>query len=230
MAEITLNLKKPSIALTKGQKINLTKEEPGLHKVMVGLGWKSNSGETVTEVVKPGFLGRLFGAQERTETRRVASDHDYDLDAAALMLHNGHMTSDRDLVYYGHRDNGSIHHCGDNLVGGEGSLDDEEINIDLDKVPESCDYIKLFVVIYQAKYRNQNFAKVKNMFIRLVNSDDGHEICRYADESICNAYGDTVCLHFGDLHKVNGAWDFEALGVVTDYGHIGTVARSFSYA
>lgn len=227
MADSTINLKKLTISLAKGQKINLTKEAPGLHKVMVGLGWKANSGETVTEVVKPGFLGRLFGAQERTETRRVPSGHDYDLDAAALMLRNGHMTSDKDLVYYGHRDNGSIHHCGDNLVGGEGSLDDEEINIDLDKVPESCDYIKLFVVIYQAKYRNQNFAKVKNMFIRLVNSDDGHEICRYADESICNTYGDKVCLHFGDLHKVNGTWEFEAVGVGTDDGTIGDFARRF---
>lgn len=227
MASSSINLKKPTISLAKGQKINLSKEAPGLHKVMVGLGWKANTGETVTEVVKPGFFGRLLGAQEKTVTHTVQSGQDYDLDAAALMLRNGKWISDNDLIYYGHKDNECIHHCGDNLVGGEGSLDDEEVNINLDKVPSDCNSIKLFVVIYQGTYRRQNFAKVKNMFIRLVNSEDGHEICRYADESICTTYGDKVCLHFGDLVKTNGTWEFEAVGVGTDDGAIGEFARRF---
>lgn len=227
MATGKVNLSKPVISLSKGQKINLSKEVPGLHKVMVGLGWKANAGETFTEVVKPGFLGRLFGAQERTVTHTTGGGEDYDLDASALILRNGKYVSEDDLVYFGHRDTTAIHHCGDNLVGGEGSTDDEEINIDLDKVPSDCSEIQLFVVIYRGIQRGQNFSKVKNMFIRLVDSSDNHEICRYADESITNLYGDKVCLHFGRLYRDGDSWQFEAIGVGTDHRSIDDFARRF---
>lgn len=220
MSNGSINLSKQTINLSKGQKISLSKEVPGLHSVMVGLGWKAKA-KSNQSTQKAGFLSRLFGVTETTD-----DGCDYDLDAAALLLHNGY-ARDEDLIYYGRKDNGCVHHCGDNLVGGEGSMDDEEINIYLDKVPDTCNCIKLFVVIYQGKERKQNFEAVKNMFIRLVNKEDGHEICRYADESICINYGDKVCLHFGDLNKVNGSWEFEAVGIGTDDKSIGEFARRF---
>jgi stress response protein SCP2 len=108
-----------AINLQKGQRISLTKEAPGLKKIICGLGW---------DVVEQ-TGGGLFGA--------FSNRPNYDLDASVICLgSNGKVGDKDDIVYFGnlkHR-SGGITHLGDNLTGaGEG--DDEQIIVDLSLVP-----------------------------------------------------------------------------------------------
>lgn len=222
----TINLTKPTINLSKGQKISLAKECPELRKVMVGLGWKQ--AERYEErTVQPGFIGRMFGAQPHTERVRTGSDAEYDLDASVLMLRDGRFTEDSDLVYYGHKDTTGVHHHGDNLVGGEGNSDDEEIDIDLDNVPASVNKIEIFVCIYNGRQRNQSFKNISKMFIRLVDMSNGHEVCRYADDTICTEFGDCITLHFGELVRTTGGWEFTAIGRGTNDKNIAEFTKKY---
>ena len=145
-----------SISLQKGQKVSLSKDNAGLAKVIVGLGWdevKSSSGG--------GLFSSLFKAQPKP----------IDCDASAIMLKNGKFVDQKDLVYYGNlrHKSGTVNHQGDNLTG-EGEGDDEQIIIDLSKVPQEYDKIVIVVNIYQAVQRNQHFGLIENAFIRLVDA------------------------------------------------------------
>ena len=116
------------ISLQKGQKVSLTKGNPGLKNVVVGLGWDVNQFDT---------------------------GGDFDLDAAAFMLTDaGKVSRQEDFVFFGNltHPSGSVQHMGDNLTGaGEG--DDEQIKIDLSKVPENITKIAFTVTIYEPEFR-----------------------------------------------------------------------------
>lgn len=67
---------------------------------------------------------------------------------------------------------------GDNLTGA-GDGDDEQIVIDLNRVPAQYDRIVLAVNIYQAYERRQHFGMIQNAFIRLVDARNNNEMCIY---------------------------------------------------
>ena len=137
------------INLSKGQKVDLTKGNPSLKKVMVGLGWDIN-----------GYDGA-----------------DFDLDASAFMLgKNGRCPTEKEFIFYSNLEHGSgsVKHMGDNLTGGGGG-DDEQILVDLTIVPSNVERIAFTVTIYDAEVRNQNFGQVNNAFIRLVDETTGRE-------------------------------------------------------
>ena len=142
------------VSLQKGQKVNLTKGNPGLKKVVVGLGWDVNQFDTGGE---------------------------FDLDAAAFLLADtGKITKSEDFVFYGNlkHPSGSVEHMGDNRTGaGEG--DDEQIRIDLSRVPENLTKIAFTATIYEPEQRRQNFGQVNNAFIRIYNEETGEELLRY---------------------------------------------------
>ncbi len=172
------------VSLQKGQKVSLTKDNPGLKKVVVGLGWDVNAFDT---------------------------GGDFDLDAAAFLLgDSGKVADSDDFVFYRNltHSSGSVVHQGDNLTGiGDG--DDEQIKVDLSKVPDSVTKIAFTVTIYEAEQRRQNFGQVNNAFIRIYNEETGEEMLRYdlgEDFSIETA---TV---FGELYKNGGEWKFNAIG------------------
>ena len=122
------------ISLKKGQKVSLSKENPGLTKVLVGLGWDVNAFDT----------GGSF-----------------DLDAAAFLLgENGKITRTEDFVFYGNlqHPSGAVEHLGDNLTGA-GDGDDEQIKVDLSLVPENIQRVAFTVTIYDADVRRQNFGQ-----------------------------------------------------------------------
>ena len=172
------------INLSKGQKIDLTKTNPGLKNIMVGLGWDVN----------------VF-----------ASGSAFDLDAAAFMAGaNGKCPKDTDFIFYGNlkHSSGAVEHMGDNLTG-EGEGDDEQIKIDLSKIPQNIEKIAFTVTIYDADNRRQNFGQVSNAFIRIVNIDTNEELIHYdlgEDFSI-----ETVVV-VGELYKHNNEWKFNAIG------------------
>lgn len=172
-----------SVSLQKGQKVNLSKDNAGLSKVVVGLGW---------DEAKPsgggGFFASLFGA---------ATHQAIDCDASAIMLKNGRFTDNTDLVYFGNlkHKSGTVNHMGDNLTG-EGEGDDEQIVIDLARVPAEYDRIVIVVNIYQAVQRKQHFGMIENAFIRLVDARNNKEMCKYnlTENLICFLLSDKFLL------------------------------------
>ena len=184
-----------SISLQKGQKVSLSKDNAGLAKVIVGLGWdevKSSSGG--------GLFSSLFKAQPKP----------IDCDASAIMLKNGKFVDQKDLVYYGNlrHKSGTVNHQGDNLTG-EGEGDDEQIIIDLSKVPQEYDNIVIVVNIYQAVQRNQHFGLIENAFIRLVDARNNKEMCKY---NLTDDYSGMTAMIFGEVYRHNGEWKFSAIG------------------
>lgn len=187
-----------SVSLQKGQKVSLTKEgREGLNKVIVGLGWDE------AQRSKGGLLGGLFGAKPQA----------IDCDASALMLKDGHLVDGKDVIYFGnlkHR-SGSVMHMGDNLTGaGEG--DDEQIMIELERVPAEYNRIVMVVNIYQAVQRHQNFGMIQNAFIRIVDGRNGQELCRY---NLSENYDGMTAMIFGEVYRNNGEWKFNAVGQAT---------------
>ena len=172
------------VSLQKGQKVNLTKGNPGLKKVVVGLGWDVNQFDTGGE---------------------------FDLDAAAFLLADtGKITKSEDFVFYGNlkHPSGSVEHMGDNRTGaGEG--DDEQIRIDLSRVPENLTKIAFTVTIYEPEQRRQNFGQVNNAFIRIYNEETGEEMIRY---DLGEDFSIETAAVFGELYKNGGEWKFNAIG------------------
>ena len=198
-----------AVNLQKGQKIDLTKENPGLKHVMVGLGWDEakQSG---------GLLKALFGG----------GTQNIDCDATAILLNSdGKLADKKDIVYFGnltHKSN-AVKHMGDNLTGA-GDGDDEQIFVDLEKIPESYSKIVFVVNIYEARARNQNFGLIKNAFIRLVDNDKKTEICRY---DLSENYNGMTAMIFGEIYRHNGEWKFSAIGQGTADNSIGDLAKRY---
>lgn len=173
-----------AISLKKGQKVDLTKTNPGLKEILVGLGW---------------------------DTNRYDGGKDFDLDTSIFLLGaSGKVNSDDDFVFYGNLKHvsGSVEHLGDNLTGA-GSGDDEQIKIDLSKVPANVEKIDFTVTIYEADTRNQNFGQVENAFIRVVNSATGEELIRY---DLSEDFSVETAVIVGELYRNKGEWKFNAVG------------------
>ena len=172
------------INLSKGQKVDLTKTNPGLKKVIVGLGWDVNAFD---------------------------SGADFDLDAAAFMVgSNGKCPTEKDFIFYGNlkHPSESVEHMGDNLTG-EGDGDDEQIKIDLSKVPANIEKIAFTVTIYDAESRRQNFGQVSNAYIRIVDEVTNTEIIRF---DLGEDFSIETAVVVGELYKHNGEWKFNAIG------------------
>lgn len=193
-----------SVKLQKGQKVSLSKERAGLSRVVVGLGWD--------EVKQP---RKLFAPKPQS----------IDCDAFALLLKNGKLCANQDIVYFGNlrHSSDSVMHMGDNLTGaGEG--DDEQIVIDLNNVPAEYDKIIMAVNIYQASKRNQHFGMIQNAFIRLVDGRNNQEMCIY---SLTDNYSGMTAMLFGEVYRYNGEWKFNAVGQGTTDDSITEFAKRF---
>lgn len=172
------------INLTKGQKVDLTKKNPSLKNIMVGLGWDVNEFD---------------------------SGADFDLDAAAFMPGaNGKCPTEKEFVFYGNLEHtsGAVKHMGDNLTG-EGDGDDEQIEVSLAKIPPNVERIAFTVTIYDAEPRRQNFGQVSNSYIRIVDADTDSELIRY---DLGEDFSIETAVVVGELYKHNGEWKFNAIG------------------
>lgn len=173
-----------AITLKKGQKIDLTKGNPGLKKLKLGLGWDTNSFD---------------------------SGYDYDLDVSIFMVgKSGKVERDEDFIFYNNLKHisGSVEHLGDNRTG-EGDGDDEEILVALDAIPNHIERIAVTVTIHEASERRQNFGQVNNSYVRVINSDNEEEVLRYdLGEEFSIETAITVC----EIYRHNGEWKFSAVG------------------
>ncbi|MEV8321572.1 TerD family protein [Kitasatospora sp. NPDC059811] len=186
------------VSLAKGGNVSLSKEAPGLSAVIVGLGWDV----------------------------RTTTGADYDLDASALLCNAlGKVVSDQHFVFFNNlrSPDGSVEHSGDNLTGG-GDGDDEQIKVDLARVPADVAKVVFPVSIYDADARLQSFGQVRNAFIRVLNQANGQEIARY---DLSEDASTETAMVFGELYRNGAEWKFRAIGqgyasglrgIATDYG------------
>lgn len=194
-----------SISLQKGQKVSLSKENAGLSTVLVGLGWDEAP-------QKRGFLG-------------LKTQQDIDCDASAILLKNGKLCGNGDIVYFGNlvHKSGTVRHMGDNLTGaGEG--DDEQILMDLAKIPPEYDRIVMVVNIYDAVRRKQEFGMIRNAFIRLVDGRNNREMCKY---NLTEDYSGMTAMIFGEIYRYNGEWKFSAIGQGTNDPSLSDLCRRY---
>ena len=172
------------VSLKKGQKVSLTKGNPGLKNVVVGIGWDINAFDT---------------------------GGDFDLDAAAFCLtDSGRVSDSNDFVFYGNLEHpsGAIKHMGDNRTG-DGEGDDEQIEVNLADIPANIEKIAFTATIYDAETRRQNFGQVSNAYIRLVNVETNEEIIRY---DLGEDFSIETAVVVGEIYRHNGEWKFNAIG------------------
>jgi hypothetical protein len=193
-----------SVSLQKGQKVSLTKDNAGLSRIIIGLGW-----DEVEQ--KRGFF--------------APKPQEIDCDASAILLTNGRLVDKNDIVYFGNLTNSSrtVMHQGDNLTGaGEG--DDEQIIVDLAALPQNYDKIVFVVNIYQAFQRKQNFGMIRNAFIRIVDARNNNEILKY---NLSEDYSGMTAMIFGEVYRYNGEWKFSAIGQGTNDPGLGELVNRF---
>lgn len=186
-----------AISLQKGGNVNLSKEAPGLKKLIVGLGWDT----------------------------RATDGSAFDLDGAVFLLNSsGKVRSDADFVFYNNLKSvdGSVTHSGDNKTG-EGDGDDESVTVDLANVPADVDKIVLAVTIHEAEARKQNFGQVSKAFVRCINGDGNAEIARY---DLSEDGSTEAAMIFGEVYRAGTEWKFRAIGQGFK-GGLGPLASSY---
>lgn len=186
-----------AISLSKGGNVSLSKEDPSLDEIMVGLGWDA----------------------------RATDGQDFDLDASAFLLKtDGKVRSDADFCFYNNMNvaGGAVIHQGDNRTGaGEG--DDEQVKITLSKMPADIDKVAIVVTIHEGEQRGQSFGQVSNAFIRLVNVKTGAEVVRFdlsEDASVETA------MILGEVYRHGNDFKFRAVGQGYR-GGLGPLATNF---
>ncbi|MFE8697187.1 TerD family protein [Cytobacillus sp. FJAT-53684] len=169
------------VTLRKGQKVDLTKSHPGLQMVVAGLGWD------------------------------VSGSHShYDLDASAFLVGaTGKVQSDMDFVFYNNPSggNGSIIYSGDNRTG-SGANDDEQIKIELNKVPPSIHRIAFTITIHDAQAKGQSFGQVSNAYVRIFNALTNEELLRF---DLGREFTVETAIVAAELYRHNGEWKFNAI-------------------
>ncbi len=186
-----------AISLQKGGNVNLSKEAPGLAKLVVGLGWDP----------------------------RVTDGAEFDIDGTVFLLKaDGKVRGDADMVFYNNlkSSDGSVTHSGDNRSGA-GDGDDETVAIDLSSVPAEIDKIAVCVTIHDAEARRQNFGMVAKAFVRCVNASGNAEIARF---DLSEDGSTETAMVFGEVYRSAGDWKFRAVGQGFK-GGLGALARSY---
>jgi stress response protein SCP2 len=202
-----------AINLQKGQRVDLTKGNPGLSKIMVGLGW-----DPVENKGGGGLLGSLFGG---------GGGANVDCDASVIMLgENDKLRNNSDVIYFGNlkSTDGSVQHTGDNLTG-QGEGDDEQINVDLSRVPSHIQKLVFVVNIYDAVKRKQHFGMIRNAFIRIVNPMSREELIHY---NLSDDYSGSTSLIVGELYRHGNDWKFAAVGTGTNAPGLSDLVRSYT--
>lgn len=198
-----------AVSLKKGQKVSLVKADgKKLTHLMVGLGWDA------AEQPSGGFFKKLF-----------SSTSNIDCDASVFVCKNGKLADKDDVIYFGNLEHRSkaVKHMGDNLTG-DGEGDDEQIFVDLERIPADYDKLVFVVNIYKAVERKQHFGMIKNAFIRIVDNDTHEELCRY---NLSDNYDNMLAMVAGEVYKKNGEWKFNAIGNGTTDSGLSTLSQRF---
>lgn len=173
-----------AVSLTKGQKVSLTKDHPGLTKLTIGLGWSP----------------------------RRTSGKEFDLDASCFFVKSdGKVRGIQDMIYaylLKQHESGAVVHSGDNRTG-EGEGDDEALTVDLAKVPAEFDKLVFTCSIYAGRQRGQNFGQVDDAYARLVDASTGAELYRFDLSEDASTNTAVILVR---LYRHDGGWKFEGVG------------------
>lgn len=187
------------VTLSKGQKVDLTKSHPGLQNVVVGLGWNINQ-----------------------------QGSNFDLDASAFLLgESGKVNSDQDFVFYNNPSggNGSIIYSGDNRTGA-GAQDDEQIRIDLSRVPSRIHRVAFTITIHDAQAKRQNFGQISDSYVRIFNEQTQEELLRF---NLGRDFTVETAIVAAELYRHNGEWKFNAIASGFQ-GGLAALCRNFGIA
>lgn len=173
------------INLSKGSRINLAKEAPGMSQLVVRLNWAPQARQ---------------GAE-------------FDLDTSVFMTARDasgtpKLVSDKHFVFYNNTTSpdGAVVHSGDDLTGAQG----EQITIDLNKVDPVVHEISFVVTIHESDVRSQNFGQVPRSSIELVNAANNTSVAKY---DLGDDFSTETAVEFGSLYRRDdGAWAFKAVG------------------
>lgn len=173
-----------AVRLSKGQKVDLTKSNPNLKEIIVGLGWASNP---------------------------AASSYNFDLDASAFLIgSNGKVKDESDFVFYNNPSGaqGSVKHSGDNKKGsGEG--DDEQIHINLSAVPASIERVSFTITINDAQMKRQSFGDINNAYVRILNASTNELLLKY---ELGEEFSIETAIVAAEIYRHAGEWKFNAIG------------------
>lgn len=208
-----------AINLTKGQTIDLRKDNNDLDQITIGLGWRVRD-------KKKSLLGGLFGAKDYAE---------FDLDAIAFLLDENGKVRDvgnekligGDIVFFNNMKHptGMVTHSGDERKGGTGADDDEQIVVKLNAMPAKFHSILFLVSIYNGIEQKQHFGQVESAYIRAVDGK-GKEMARYPLNSEA-AYDGQCTMVFGEVYRRDGGWKFRALGNAHPYDSFVHLLKSY---
>jgi len=187
-----------AVRLSKGQKVNLTKNHPNLKEILVGLGWASNPS---------------------------ASRYNFDLDASAFLIgSNGKVKDDKDLVFYNNPSGGqgSVKHSGDNKQG-SGAGDDEQLHINLSAVPAYIERIAFTITINDAQKKRQSFGDIKNSYVRILNATTNELLLNY---ELGQEFSIETAIVAAELYRHAGEWKFNAIASGFQ-GGLGALCHNF---
>lgn len=171
-----------TVNLTKGGRVNLTKDNPGLKEIGVGLGWDINQNPNEPE---------------------------FDLDVCCVAVDATNKLPDANWVCFFNNlsaFNGAVVHSGDNRDG-QGEGDDETILINLVNVPAEVSKFVFMANIFEAK-PTQNFGVIRNAYIRVYNKVTNEELLRY---DLSEDYSVYQNLNVAELCRDGGEWKFKAI-------------------
>lgn len=183
-----------TISLQKNQGIDLRKPDGStLSKVTMGLGWD------VAKVKKGGF----FGGDKLVDGPAV------DLDASAIAYDAN--KNAREIIYFGalRAFGGAITHTGDNVTG-EGDGDDEQIKVDLSRLPADIAYVAFTV----NSYRGQPFSTIENAFCRIVDDATNKELAKID----LSAKGNHLGVVMAVLVRQGNGWSFKSIAEPAQVG------------
>ena len=167
------------VNLVKGGRVSLVKSGSPLVSVMMGLGWDPARGR-----------GNI------------------DLDASVLAFDSG--GNQLAMVWFVNKGewNGALRHMGDNVTG-QGEGDDEQIYVDLDRLPNEVANLVFTIT----SYRKHKFTDVRNAFCRLVDTTTGNELVRY---NLSEAQPTTGVVMAMLRRTAANHWEMRAIGEFAD--------------
>ncbi len=181
-----------SFKLKRGEQVNLTRLDPTLRRLMIGVGWD------------------VIGFDKEAP----------DLDLSIFLLDKNSQTRmDEDFVFYNNLKSleGSVEHMGDNRTGA-GDGDDENVLVDLMSLPFEVYRLAFVISIYEADVKEQTFQSVRNCFLRIMNDENGIELMRFnLDQEFKEKPGATA-VTVGFLERNGPNWFFEGTGALTEGG------------
>lgn len=180
-----------TIQLGKKQVIELTKSEPGLVHVRVGLGWDASR-----------MGGAFDGDISAAALKKVGTNAD---GSPVLKLYD-----EDHFLFYNNKTpaSGWARHSGDNRTG-VGDGDDETIDIFLGKVPHEVVEIAIVGSIHEGEQRRQNWGAL-NAQMRLYNGENAKTLAQY---NLGTEFPTETAVQFGALIRDGrGDWRLRADG------------------